>query len=134
MSMTRQCYTVLIIAITCLLQSCTKANGDTQQASEKDLYAEIQQAAKTEGCISHDDCDLLPIGNKPCGGPESYQPYSKTSSDVAKLKELGKRYSDIRKQYNIDNQVIGICVVTPKPGVNCVRNQCVASEQGAHIQ
>ncbi|WP_223668621.1 hypothetical protein [Kangiella shandongensis] len=134
MSTTRLSYTVLAIVITCLLQSCTKANSDVQPTSAQDLYAEIQREAQVQGCMTHDDCALLPVGKKPCGGPESYQPYSKTSSDVAKLKELGERYRDMREQYNLENQIMGTCVVTPKPRVSCVRNQCMASEQSTHIQ
>lgn len=117
-----------------LTQSCSQANGGNTTASPQDLYAQIQQAASTEGCTSSTDCGLLPIGNKPCGGPEAYMPYSKTNSDVAALEKMGKQYEEMRKQYNKDNQVIGTCQVTPKPNVSCIRNQCVASEKNTRIQ
>jgi hypothetical protein len=124
-----------------LTQSCSQANSqnddtnNNQVSSSKDLYSQIQEAANTEGCTSSSDCGLLPIGNKPCGGPEAYLAYSKTNSDVAKLEQLGKEYSEKRRQYNKDNQVMGTCVVTPKPGVSCVRNQCVTtSNQSSNIQ
>ena len=80
------------------------------------------------------DCGLLPIGNKPCGGPEAYMPYSKSNSDVDALEKMGQQYAEMRRQYNKDNQVMGTCVVTPKPNVSCIRNQCIASEQSTHIQ
>ena len=123
-----------------LIQSCSQAdsqndNANNQAPSTKDLYSQIQELANVEGCTSSSDCALLPIGNKPCGGPESYMPYSKTNSDVAQLKKLGQEYSKMREQYNKDNQIMGTCVITPKPQVSCLRNQCVTtSKQGSYIQ
>lgn len=118
-----------------LTQSCSQANSDSSNnASPQDLYAQIQQAANIEGCSTSADCGLLPIGNKPCGGPEAYMPYSKSNSDVDALEKMGQQYAEMRRQYNKDNQVMGTCVVTPKPNVSCIRNQCIASEQSTHIQ
>ncbi|AOE49187.1 hypothetical protein [Kangiella sediminilitoris] len=126
----------LLFVVASLLQSCSQAsnNKPDTEAVAQDLYAQIQQTLQTEGCVRNSDCDLLPVGSKPCGGPESYQPYSKTSSDVAKLQELGNRYQKLRDQYNKENQIMGICVITPKPNVSCVRNQCVTSEKATHVQ
>ena len=117
-----------------LTQSCSQANSENTSSSPQDLYSQIQQAASTEGCTSSADCGLLPIGNKPCGGPEAYMAYSKTNSDVAALEEMGKQYEEMRRQYNKDNQMMGTCQVTPKPNVSCIRNQCVASEKNTRIQ
>lgn len=117
-----------------LTQSCSQANSGNTTASPQDLYAQIQQVASIEGCTSSADCGLLPIGNKPCGGPEAYMPYSKTNTDVEALEKMGKQYEEMRKQYNKDNQVMGTCQVTPKPNVSCIRNQCVASENNTRIQ
>lgn len=129
---------VLLLGATTVLlsltQACTQASSENTNASPQDLYAQIQQAASIEGCTSSADCGLLPIGSKPCGGPEAYMPYSKTNSDVAALEKMGKRYEEMREQYNKDNQMMGTCQVTPKPNVSCVRNQCVASKQSTHIQ
>lgn len=33
-------------------------------------------------------CDVLPIGAKPCGGPRGFLIYSETESDESKLKKL----------------------------------------------
>jgi len=124
-----------IAGLMSLTQSCSQANSEnTTKASPQDLYAQIQQVASTEGCSTSADCGLLPIGNKPCGGPEAYMAYSKNNSDVDALKKMGQQYADMREQYNKDNQMMGTCQVTPKPNVSCIRNQCVASEQSTHIQ
>ena len=133
-------FSISFIAVLCLTLSCTQANSekdaDIQESiSSQDLYSQIQEAMSIEGCTSDTDCALLPVGNKPCGGPEAYLPYSKTNSDVATLEKLSQQYNEQRKQYNQENQMMGTCVMTPKPDVSCVRNQClVSSNQTIHIQ
>ncbi|GAA4357975.1 hypothetical protein [Kangiella marina] len=123
-----------MIATLGFVQSCSQANSESTSVTHEDLYSQIKQVASIEGCTTHSDCALLPIGHKPCGGPEAYMPYSKTNSDVDRLESLGQAYSEQRRQYNQDNQIMGTCVVTPKPKVSCIRNQCMASEQSTHIQ
>lgn len=129
-----------LLALLALTQSCSQANNDeavqkVESSQPKDLYSQIQQTISIEGCSSSADCALLAVGNKPCGGPEAYLAYSKNNTDVAKLEDLGQQYSEQRKKYNQVNQVMGICVVTPKPGVSCVRNQCLTnSSQRTNIQ
>lgn len=134
MTLKKLIISINVAALLVLTQACSQANsnatdndGKVAQSSPQDLYAQIQQTANAEGCTSVSDCALLPIGNKPCGGPEDYMAYSTTNSDVAKLKELGQQYTEQRRQYNKENQIIGTCVVTPKPGLSCVRNQCVTT-------
>ena len=123
-----------IAVLMSLTQSCSQANNEKPNAAPQDLYAQIQQTANIEGCSTSADCGLLPIGNKPCGGPEAYMAYSKTNSDVAALEKMAQQYTEQRRQYNKDNQIIGTCQITPKPSVSCIRNQCMASKQNLHIQ
>ena len=131
---------ISLIALLALTQSCTQANNDeaaqkAKSSQPQDLYSQIQETISVEGCSSNADCALLAVGNKPCGGPEAYLAYSKNNTDVAKLENLGQQYSEQRKKYNQENQVMGTCVVTPKPGVSCVRNQCLTnSSQSTNIQ
>lgn len=131
---------IILIALLAFTQSCTQANSDKadkapSSTAPQDLYSQIQQTVSVEGCTSSADCALLAVGNKPCGGPEAYLAYSKNNTNVSKLEELGQQYSEQRKQYNKDNQVMGTCVMTPKPGVSCVRNQCLTtSSQSSNIQ
>ena len=138
--MKKMVFSLTMLLSVSLIQACSQANSsnspeNSSDSSNKDLYSQIQELANVEGCTSSSDCALLPVGNKPCGGPESYMPYSKTNSDVAQLQKLGQQYSEMRKQYNKDNQVMGTCVMTPKPQVSCLRNQCVTtSKQGGYIQ
>ena len=138
--MKKMVFSLTMLLSVSLTQACSQANSsnspeNSSDSSNKDLYSQIQELANVEGCTSSSDCALLPVGNKPCGGPESYMPYSKTNSDVAQLQKLGQQYSEMRKQYNKDNQVMGNCVMTPKPQVSCLRNQCVTtSKQGGYIQ
>lgn len=125
---------VLTFGLITMTQSCTKANSDEQSTAPQDLYAKIQKAASNQGCTSDADCELLPMGAKPCGGPEGYMAYSKNNSDEAQLQKMAQNYKESRQKYNEDNQVMGTCVVTPKPLVSCVRNQCMTSKQSTHIQ
>ena len=134
MNRTKTLGAVIAFGLIMMTQSCTKANSDEQTASPQDLYAKIQEAASNQGCTSSADCGLLPMGAKPCGGPEAYIAYSKNNSDEAKLQKMAQSYKESRQKYNEENQMMGTCVVTPKPRVSCVRNQCMTSEQSTIIQ
>lgn len=128
-----------IIALTLApLVACSQAgNQDNPENSDTkpvDFQQQIQAAIADKSCSSDADCALVEVGAKPCGGPETYEPYSKPNVDEARLQELAAAYKKERQDYFKENQIMGICVVTPKPHVSCANNQCVASEQSLQVQ
>lgn len=120
------------------LAACSEVASNDDSASSAngsvDYHRQIQAAIADTSCNSDADCALVEVGAKPCGGPETYEPYSKPNVDEDKLRELAAAYKKERQDYFKENQIMGICVVTPKPNVGCVNNQCVASEQNLQVQ
>lgn len=120
------------------LVACSEVTNDHNSvASDKagnDYLEQIQTAIADTSCNSDADCGLVEVGAKPCGGPDTYEPYSKPNVDEAKLQELATTYKKERQDYFKENQIMGICVVTPKPNVACVNSQCEASEKSLQVQ
>lgn len=101
-------------------------------APEKTL-ANLMAEIKANNCQKVSGCALVGIGAKPCGGPDSYAVYSKNSSNIESIKQLAHQYQQQMEQYYKDNSIMGICVVTPKPGVACQNNQCVLIENDSNL-
>ncbi|NVK22183.1 MAG: hypothetical protein HWD86_06665 [Kangiellaceae bacterium] len=99
------------------------------------LLQNIEAMIADKSCQQVSDCDLLPVGARPCGGPDSYLPYAPNKvSDPKVLSALNQAYKKKIQDYFAENQIMGICVATPKPSVACQQNQCVALEQNLQIQ
>lgn len=128
---------IISLSLTSLV-ACSQAGNsdDTAHLSSEpvDFQQQIQATIADKSCNSDADCALVEVGAKPCGGPETYEPYSKPNVDEARLQELAAAYKKERQDYFKDNQIVGICMMTPKPNVACVNNQCMASEQSLKIQ
>jgi len=91
----------------------------------KSLKEQLKAMINTESCKSVNDCALVEIGHRPCGGPEEYQAYSKLSTDEDKLLSLAKKYQSKQKAYQKQKSIVGICNVIEKPALACQKNMCV---------
>ena len=100
-------------------------NEDSEQKAES-LYLAINQLIENKACASNDDCALLAVGSRPCGGPETYRVYSKSQTNSKELKSLTKQYNQLMKNINETEGRVGICVVAPQPKFSCANNVCRA--------
>jgi hypothetical protein len=83
------------------------------------------------GCTSDSQCQVLPIGAKPCGGPASHLAYSTASTDAAELKALAERYHGEQQASNQRSGMISNCQVMPTPVAACRANTCQLTEAAA---
>lgn len=90
------------------------------------LYLSINQLIENKSCESNNDCALLAVGSRPCGGPETYRVYSKAETDTQQLQSLTNQYNQLMKRINESEGRVGICVVAPKPKFSCANNVCRA--------
>lgn len=79
-------------------------------------------------------CRAMPIGAKPCGGPQSYVVYSTAASSEQKLQELARQYTEAEQKYNRVTETFGTCVHVMPPEVHlrngtCTSNPPLASPQ-----
>lgn len=105
-----------------------RAAGPDDSAAE--LRDQIMRLIGSAACRDDGQCRALPLGSKPCGGPEAYVPWSITQTDARTLEALASRYRDAR---HVRNQRLGLvsdCAVVPEPPVRCVPAADVAAPGG----
>lgn len=104
---------------------------EADQATLRRLADEARSLARTDGCTASADCDALPMGAKPCGGPWTYLPYCRLTTNrpalVAKLDELARFERQFNERYGLGST----CDVAMKPEVRAEGGQCVADGRGA---
>lgn len=94
------------------------------------IKAEIGDAA----CDSAQQCHTIAIGNKACGGPESYLAWSDKRGDAAKLARLAQQYSNERKRLNTSSGRISTCSMVMDPGATCTAGRCVTAGGAGDLQ
>jgi hypothetical protein len=105
----------------------------SEEIDQKGLYQKIQQlAAESRQCESDNDCALLGLGARPCGGPDEYLVYSKSSANQSKLLDLARNYNLVAKSRNEKEGRMGICVVATRPKFYCTQNQCASQLNANH--
>lgn len=107
------------------------------QATQEDLQSlrsDIMALIENKSCQQTSDCELIALGARACGGPDSYEVFAPAHTDTAKLKSLTGELESLQKAYNIENQVMSICVVEPKPNYQCKQNLCQTVTHGNLIQ
>lgn len=95
--------------------------ASVQEQSLSERLTTLDRAIREEVGIaradSFDQCQLLAVGKRACGGPEFYMVYSTVSSDAAKLQALANEYTELRVQQIAQTGEMSTCEILPKPGV-----------------
>ena len=107
------------------LQACQAQTGKGI-ANEAALLAQIRSAVGEAKCSNNSQCRTLPLGEKPCGGPEQWLPYASTQASADQLKAWSAELSAAAKRRNQSSGMAGTCQFTPDPGAACVAGRCVA--------
>lgn len=81
-----------------------------------------------------EQCRMVPLGAKACGGPQDYLIYSTAMSDERKLQELARQYAEAEEKYNRVTGAVSTCsyVMPPELGLKagkCTRRQHEASQK-----
>jgi len=69
-------------------------------------------------------CATLPLGSRPCGGPQEYLPYSRQVAKERRLHMLAGEYSALERQFNEQRGLVGACVVAPVPKLTLDQGVC----------
>ena len=108
---------------------CARASR-TAQLDEGDnsldnLKAQIMAEVGDAPCGAVLECRTLPVGAKPCGGPQSYLAYSIVRSDTLRLAELVSQYTNRERALNQTENRTSDCSLVQNPGVVCRAGRCV---------
>lgn len=128
-----------IAILTFLLSTASAIAGGSAEQTKKNMLSTDEMASKLEQihssigsiiekgtCETDAHCSVLPIGQKPCGGPSSYMPYSLQleQSNLDKLKVLASDSKKLARKINEQNQMMSNCQYEPKPEALCTNRRC----------
>ena len=102
----------------------TPATPTPAAAGPDDTLARIHALVGTPSCTEDSQCHSLPIGARPCGGPENYLAYSTVHTPEAELKALGAIYAAERRGANVQAGRMSSCVFMADPGAVCRAGAC----------
>jgi hypothetical protein len=120
--------------------ACTAATSPARQAQQTppsrgapqdglgDTLARIRALAGTPACTSNDQCHSLPLGARPCGGPESYLAWSSARTPQAEIEALGEHYKEERRAANKASGAMSTCQFLMDPGAVCRAGTCQAGD------
>ena len=103
----------------------------TSPAAEADLLARIALEIGGASCTSDAQCRTFPVGEKACGGPVSWLPWSAAMSQAAQLDAWAEQLAVLQRQRNERSGVMSNCQYVPDPGAVCQAQRCVLRHQGA---
>jgi len=125
---------ILLIGLTVFsVVSSAFAGGDSLDEialDSKRVYEDMAAIMTNNACDTNDDCVIMPIGNRACGGPSSYQVYSKTigAEMISQLEILATQSAELARKANEKNRMMSTCHMIPVPSAACVENQCVTQQ------
>lgn len=83
-------------------------------------------------CLTDASCWAVPIGSRPCGGPETYWPASHDTSDSKQVARLAEAWAATQRNRAQVSGRLGVCTVTPMPVMRCnpKARLCEAKSEG----
>jgi hypothetical protein len=108
-----------------LLAVAGSACSGAAPAPAPDLMQQLRAEIGSAACDSTQQCQTVAIGNKACGGPESYLAWSSKASDGAKVLRLAAAHSAKRKSENEASGMLSTCSAVMDPGATCSAGRCV---------
>lgn len=91
------------------------------------LLQAIRQEVGNPVAASPDQCRVVGIGHRPCGGPERYLLFSTETTDEQRLLGLVERYNARARDLTAESGMVGTCEVLPEPGTLVRGGVCVAA-------
>ncbi|MEO6665161.1 MAG: hypothetical protein ABIO65_00100 [Nitrospiria bacterium] len=119
-----------VLAGTALLSSggCsgvkTAAVEDELRKELAELDREITELIGAAACAVNEQCRLIALGHKPCGGPAAYRAYSSIGTAVVLLETRVTEYNRLAEQYHRKTNAISDCAILLAPIVQCVEGRC----------
>lgn len=98
--------------------------GAPVQANPADTLQQIQSLIGSAACNDHAQCQVLPVGARACGGPQSYLAWSSAHTDRGALEVLGERYKAERLAQIAARGEMSDCRVIAEPKAVCQAGTC----------
>lgn len=75
-------------------------------------------------CTSDQQCQVLPVGARPCGGPASYLAWSNAKTSGNELQALAERYRSEQQANNTRSGMVSDCRAIAPPAAACRAGSC----------
>ncbi|MBU1438598.1 MAG: hypothetical protein KJ930_10425 [Gammaproteobacteria bacterium] len=98
------------------------------QVDTKQLYQRMQRLTADKSCKETNECKVLAVGKRPCGGPEQFLVYSATSTDEKLLAITNDRYTKLKAQQQQRLGMQSTCQMLPTPLPQCQSRECTIVE------
>ena len=108
---------VLLVAWLVSHAGCAGANGPAPGG--KPAQTQVRQLIGEGVCTTDADCRTVAVGDKACGGPESYLAWSARQTDPQALAVAAERYTSERKAQNRQSGRVSNCAFVTDPGARC---------------
>lgn len=92
---------------------------------ETALMSRISAEIGAARCTHDSQCRSLPLGEKACGGPASWLPWSTAMSDPDRLSLWADQLAALQRQRNARSGIQSNCQYIPDPGAMCLSSHCV---------
>ena len=100
-----------------------------KEPTNQELLQHLRELNQTKNCQSSQDCSLIEIGHRPCGGPEEYWVKSSQNTQLKRLVTLAKKHKSQIRQQQKQQGALGICQIIPKPNYACQKGVCVLTNK-----
>lgn len=88
------------------------------------LRAEVLRLTRDKSADNVQQCLVLPLGHKPCGGPAEYIAVSIKGKDEGSLLQKISGYNQAVEAENLRKGLMSDCAVVEKPAVQLVNGKC----------
>ena len=106
------------------IKNASKPTAESLRTELESLSTEINNIIGTASCSNSKQCGALPMGQKACGGPMTYIPYSTENTDTTKLIELSDQHQQKNKELNQLTGMMSDCMMVMPPAFICRDNRC----------
>lgn len=112
----------------------TRADPSHQQSAELAGLGRIEALIGDAACRNSQDCRVIGIGARACGGPEVYRAWSSWRTSEAALQKLVSDDAAARRRQLDEQGMVSTCAIVPTPSVACsLRTGAFNAAAGAGI-
>jgi hypothetical protein len=92
--------------------------------TQPDTLTQIKDLIGKAECSSDNQCQILPIGARPCGGPASYLAWSTARTPSGDIQALADRFRAEQQERNARSGMVSDCRAIAPPAAVCRAGSC----------
>jgi len=128
---------LVLLSLLACAACTTRADGPAEQAAAQpapsastpapaaaDTLGRIKELIGRAACDADQQCQVLPVGARPCGGPASYLAWSSAATSGSELQALAERYRAEQQAANTRSGMVSDCRAIAPPAAVCRAGAC----------